>query len=133
MVAVGVLSLAGCGEDDQATASTDCEAVPAEVMTVIAAGAQDGTEFVARDAAAFRADDSDVYYVALRFGAVGGGDEVGVWATNSLAVDQAATVLSVDGLAKQFTVWPDAEAAFDISPAHPSVGAAKNCLGDDHP
>ena len=129
MAAVEVLSLAGCGGVDQATASADCEAVPAEVMTAIADGAQDGTEFVAREAAAFQADGSEVYYVALRFAAAGGGDEVGVWATNSLAVNQAATVLSVDGFAKQFTVWPDAEAAFDISPAHPSVSAAKDCLG----
>ncbi|WP_222272973.1 hypothetical protein [Modestobacter marinus] len=130
MVAVGVVSLAGCGGEDEPRASADCEAVPAEVMTRIADGARDGTEFVAREAAAFRASDSEVYYVALRFGAAGGGDETGVWTTDSLAADVGvSTVLSVDGLGKQFTVWPDAEAAFDISPAHPSVGAAKDCLG----
>jgi hypothetical protein len=38
------------------------------------------------------------------------------------------TVVGVDGFAKQFTHWPDAEAAFDISPAHPSASAASECF-----
>ncbi|WP_222267424.1 hypothetical protein [Modestobacter marinus] len=98
-------------------------------MTRIADGAQDGSGFVAREAAAVRSSDfTEVYFVAMRFSATGGGDEVGVWATNS--IDETAVTMSVDGFAKQFTVWPDAdEAAADISAADPSVDAAKECLG----
>jgi hypothetical protein len=65
----------------------------------------------------------------MRFATSSQTDMVGVRSTISISADEAASVISVDGFAKQFTVWPDAEQAFDISPAHPPVKQATGCLG----
>ena len=128
-VAAVAFVLAGCGGDAEATPSADCLTVPPEVMTAIADGAPEGSGFVAREASAVLGTGGEVYFVAMRFEAAGQTDLVGVWSTTSITANQAATVISVDGFAKQFTHWPDAEQAFDISPAHPSAKAVEDCLG----
>lgn len=88
-----------------------------------------GVEVQAGDVAAVKSDDfKEVYFIAMRFAADGGGDEVGVWASNSLRPG-GGVLMSVDGYAKQFTDWPDAsktDAA--INSADPAVEAAKSCL-----
>jgi hypothetical protein len=127
LTAVG-FALAGCGGEAEATAAADCLTVPAEVMTAIADGAPEGSGFVAQQATAVLGAGNEVYFVAMRFEAAGEKDMTGVWSTTSITANEAATVISVDGFAKQFTVWPDAEQAFDISPAHPSALAAEDCL-----
>ncbi len=70
-----------------------------------------------------------VYFVAGRFNVPGVDEEqVGVWATNSLEPG-GGLILAVDGLAKEFTVWPDADttdAAIDASSL--GVEEAKKCL-----
>lgn len=121
--------LAGCGGEAEATASIDCLTVPHEVSTAIADGAPDGSGFVSQQAAAVLGDGGGVYVVAMRFDANGQTDMTGVWATTSVAANEASTVISVDGSAEQFTAWPGAEQTFDISPAHPSANEAAGCLG----
>jgi hypothetical protein len=123
------LLLAGCGGEGEATTSADCLTVPQEVSTAISDGAPAGSGFVAQQAAAVLGNGGEVYFVAMRFEANGETDMTGVWATTSITVNEASGVISVDGFAKQFTVWPDAEQAFDISPAHPLANEATDCLG----
>ena len=53
-------------------------------------------------------DFSNVYMVAMEFSATGIENQVGVWATNSLTAS-GGTMMAVDGTAKEFTVWPDAD------------------------
>ncbi len=97
-------------------------------MTAIAEGAPDGSSFVAHQAAAVLGTGSEVYFVAMQFEALGETDMTGVWSTTSITANETATVISVDGFAKQFTGWPDAEQAFNISPSHPSASEATDCL-----
>jgi len=123
------VALAGCGGGAEATDSADCLSVPTEVMGMIAEGALEGSGFVAKEAAAVLGTGDEVYFVAMRFDSGGQSDMVGVWSTTFIAADESSGVISVDGFAKQFTHWPDAEQAFDISPAHPPALAAKDCLG----
>ncbi|MCZ2848657.1 hypothetical protein [Modestobacter sp. VKM Ac-2978] len=122
-------SLAGCGGEAEATAAVDCLTVPQEVSTAIADGSLEGSGFVVQQASAVLGSGGEIYFVAMRFDANGESDMTGVWATTSIAANEASTVISVDGFAKQFTVWPDAEQAFDISPTHPSAQEASDCLG----
>jgi hypothetical protein len=124
-----LFALVGCGGESEATASGDCLTVPQEVIGAIAAGAPEGSGFVARQGMAVLGTGGEVYFVAMRFDAAGETDMTGVWATTSITANETSSVISVDGFAKQFTVWPDAEAAFDISPAHASAGEAEDCLG----
>jgi hypothetical protein len=100
-------------------------------MSAIAEGAPEGSGFVAHEAAAVLGPGEEVYFVAMRFDALGQSDMAGVWSTTSIEATGAgvSVVTSVDGFAKQFTHWPDAEQAFDISPAHPPALAAKDRLG----
>lgn len=65
----------------------------------------------------------------MRFDANGETVMTGVWATTSITANEASSAISVDGFAKQFTVLPDAEQAFDIFSAHPWAKEATNCLG----
>jgi hypothetical protein len=37
-------------------------------------------------------------------------------------------VIAIDGFAKQFTHWSDAQQAFGISAAHPKALATEGCL-----
>jgi len=97
-------------------------------MTSIAEGAPADSGFVAKEAAAVLGTGDEVYFVAMRFDALGQTDMVGVWTRTSIAADESSGVISVDGFAKRFTHWPDAEQAFGISPAHPPALAAEACL-----
>lgn len=126
--AVSAFVLAGCGGQADATAAVDCLTVPHEVVKAIGDGAPEGSGFVAQRAAAVLGTGNEIYFVAMRFDANGETDMTGVWATTSIGVGEASSVISVDGFAKQFTNWPDAEVAFEVSPAHPSAEEAAGCL-----
>ena len=131
--ALPLVALAGCGatveEADSAT-SQECESVDPAVLEAIAAGAQDGTGLALAEGVAYKSPNHEnVYLVAATFTATGVEDQVGVWATNSIDPASPGIMMSVDGMAQQFTVWPvaeDTDAA--ISPADPSVTAARDCL-----
>ena len=85
-----------------------CEKVSPELRATIAQGAQPafaGLEIT--EAAAVRSRQySKVYMIAGRI-TTADEQQVGVWATNSLSPDEGV-LLSVDGYAEQFTIWPKA-------------------------
>lgn len=133
IAALPLLAVASCGASADASAdpaAQECESVDQAVLDAIAAGAQDGTGLALTEGAAYRSPDHEkVYLVAATFTATGVEDQVGVWATNSIDPASPGIMMSVDGMAQQFTVWPvaeDTDAA--ISPADPSVTAARDCL-----
>lgn len=117
-------------EEEEEEPAVACEEVSAELLAKIGAGAQDGTGMVVARGAAYRSPDFEkVWFVAAEFTATGVDPQVGVWATNDLD-PSGGIVMSVDGFAKQFTVWPDASTTdAAISGGDPSIDVAKDCLG----
>ena len=144
-----VLLLAGCGSSDKPAAKSsgaskaesttaapskkpavECLPVSAMLLQAIAKGAEPAVGGLQlTNGRAIRSKDyAKIYFVAANLTAPGVSNQTGVWATNDLA--SAGTILAVDGLAQQFTEWPDAnktDAA--ISAADPSVDRAKDCVG----
>lgn len=118
----------GCAGEGDAQASVDCLTVPAEVLDAIAEGAPPGSGFVVQRAAAVVGTGIEVHFVAMRFDANGETGVTGVWATTSIGAMDTSSVVSVDGFAKQFTGWPDAEQGFQITSAHPAAKEAAGCL-----
>lgn len=95
----------------------------------ITSGPEDGTDMKARAVAAVQSPDSEnVYFIAMTFSATGVEDQTGVWASNGLKSGDGL-ILAMDGIAKQFTFWPDADSTdAAISGADPSVEQATACL-----
>jgi hypothetical protein len=85
-------------------------------------------------AAAVKSPDfNNVYFVAVKFKAIGVGSQVGVWAINGKLPqkpgDVSGLTLSVNSIAQQFTVWPDGnKTQAQIATNDRSVGAAIKCL-----
>ena len=85
-------------------------------------------------AAAVKSPDfKNVHFVAVKFKAAGVGNQVGVWAISGKLPQRAGDVsgltLSVNSIAQQFTVWPDAnKTQAQIAINDRSVGAAIKCL-----
>lgn len=80
-----------------------------ELLEAIASGEESGVGMKAvRGVAVKSRDFANVYMVAMEFSATGIPNQVGVWATNSLTAGEGL-IMAVDGMAKQFTVWPDAD------------------------
>lgn len=106
-----------------------CEDVSPELLASIGVGAEDGTGLAMTRAVAYRSPDyAKVWFVAGEFTATGVDPQVGVWARNDLEVSGGIT-MAVDGMAQEFTVWPDADTTdAAISKADPSVAMAKECL-----
>lgn len=113
---------------DERYAGLDCIDVPAVVQESLAGGSNEWT-MTPLGAAAVNSPDftGDAYFVAMRY-EVDGEQNVGVWLATNL--DGEGPYLAVDGFAKQFTDWPDADKGqFDVSPADPAGKRARNCLG----
>ena len=96
--AMVAFALAGCGGDADATASADCLPVPPEVPTAIADGAPEGSRFVAQQASAVLGTGGEVYFVAMRFEALGQKDMAGVWSTTSIVANEAASVMTMPAI-----------------------------------
>jgi hypothetical protein len=109
--------------------ASKCVAVGTGLGKSIISGAESGTGAKFVQASAVKSPDFDkVYFIAVEFSATGVDNQVGVFASNSLK-DGGGVVMAVDGLAQQFTVWPDADKTkAAISAADPSVDTAKACL-----
>ena len=116
------------GDADE-QASADCEPVSKAMAKGIASGREDGTGLKGGRAVAVKSPDfSKVYFIAMEFKAPCIGTEAGVWASNSLKPGGGLT-MAVDGMAQEFTVWPDADSTnANISKADASVDAALSCL-----
>lgn len=106
-----------------------CEPVQAALLTALAAGAEaDVGALTLTNGRAYRSPDyASVYFIAADLTAPGVNDETGVWATNSLG--DGGVYLAVDGFAKQFTAWPDADSTdAAIGGADPGVDKARGCV-----
>jgi hypothetical protein len=76
-------------------------------------------------------DFQNVFMVAadLQGSGLGGTGDIGVWATNSLDPN-AGIVMAVDGVAKEFSDWPDADkTTAAITLGADGVSEAKRCAG----
>ena len=106
-----------------------CEVAPQAVLDAIGSGAQEGTGVAVKAGQMLLSPDfSKVYFVAATFSATGVADQVGTWATNDTA--GTGLIMSVDGIAKNFTTWTDASTTdAAISGTDPSIDAVKGCLG----
>lgn len=109
--------------------SVRCLDLPNSVMADIASGEQDGVGMTPVRGAYFKSPDFvNVYFMAIRFGAAGIDEQVGVWARNGV---DSGVILSVDGFAKSFTVWPDASKTdAQISGADRNIDIVKRCLAN---
>jgi hypothetical protein len=106
-----------------------CFKVGSATGAVIFSGAKPGTgaKFV-RASAVQSPYYGKMYIAAVEFSTTSAGKNVGVFAVSQVTADRLV-VLSVDGKAKQFTVWQDTDhSATKISAADPYVAAAKACL-----
>lgn len=117
-------------ESEEGEPDALCEDVSPELLAKIETGAQDGTGMVVTRGAAYRSPDFEkAWFVAAGFTATGIDPQVGVWVTNDLD-PSGGIVMSADGIAKEFTVWPDASTTdAAISAADPSIKVAQECLG----
>ncbi len=117
--------------DDQTPQATDrCLAVKPKLLEVIASAPEPGVgKLTFRGGAAVRSKDfTEAYMIAARFSAPGVDDETAVWSSNSLEPGKGL-MLSVDGFAKQFTVWPDADKTkAEIDQSTDGVEEARACL-----
>ena len=115
----------------KAAKSSRCETVSQALLDGIASGAEDGVgKLTLSNGAAVRSKDySEVYLVAAKLTAPGVDGDIGVWATNSLTAG-GGLIMSVDGFAKQFTVWPDADKTdAEISLSADGYDEARDCIG----
>jgi len=131
LLVVGMLAGCSSGGDApgvSAAPAVECATAPQELLDRIATGALDGTGMKPTAGGAYLSPDyENVYFVAVRFAATGVDDQVGVWATNGL---DSGITMSVDGIAKTFTDWPDsASTSAAIKSTDPGVKAAIGCLG----
>lgn len=115
-----------------AVPEVECEFVPGGILARIGEGAEANTGMaLTGTASAYRsADFEKVYFVAAKFVVSGVADElVGVWATNSIDEASPGVLMAVDGMAQEFTVYPDADTTdAAISSADPSVQVAIDCM-----
>lgn len=117
-------------EPEEPPADARCERVSKAMAAAILSGAENGTGKLAPTgrAAAVRSDDFEkLFFIAVEFKAAGVGSEVGVWASNSLQPG-GGTILAVDGMAQEFTVWPDGDTtSAAISSADDGAAEAADC------
>lgn len=113
-------------EETAAEPCDQCLEVSPELLSAIAEG-QSGVPIEPVQGAAVKSEDFDnAYMIAMEFSAPGG-NEIGAWTSGSLEPG-GGLILSLDGFAKNFTVWPDAMESFEISQADHGVQEAEDCL-----
>lgn len=106
--------------------SEECLDVPKTLLRAIAKGANDATIKPVSGAAVKSRDYSKVYMIAMEFNGLGS-PERGVWASNSLKRG-GGVIMSVDGIAKEFTVWPNGPADSPMSITDDGAQEALDCL-----
>jgi hypothetical protein len=112
---------------NSASSNVQCISIPPNVMADIASGEEAGAGMIPVSGYAVKSPDfSNVYFLAIQFSATGVDEQVGVWARNGI---DSGIIMSVDPIAQNFTVWPDADGTdAAIAPNDPSVKSAKSCL-----
>ena len=110
-----------------ASVNVQCIEIPSLVLADIASGEESGVGMIPVAGYAIKSPDfSNVYFLAIQFSATGIDDQIGVWARNGI---DSGIIMSVDSIAQNFTVWPDADGTdAAIASNDPSVSSAKSCL-----
>jgi hypothetical protein len=109
------------------TKKISCIPLSDSVLSAIASGEEDGVGMSPVVGYAIKSSDfNNVYFMAIEFAASGIENQVGVWARNGI---ESGIIMSVDGTAKSFTVWPDASSTdAQISGADRNIDLVKSCL-----
>jgi hypothetical protein len=114
-IVVSILVFASMLMSDEAAIAANCLKITKWYPTELLSGNEVGTgklQYVSAKAVK-SPDFNNVYFVAVKFKASGVGNQVGVWAINGKLpqkpADLAGLSLSVNSIAQQFTVWPDAD------------------------
>lgn len=141
---IAVLLLTGCARTSDSTdepAESVTEAEPAaptvaclahatDLGSRIAEGANDLPITPIATAVVEAPGFADAYLVAMEFTFEGAErSEVGVWAMNEID-GSMSMILSVDGFAQNFTVWPNTANGEELSAAEPGVEDVKSCLAE---
>lgn len=122
--ALAAVTITGCGGSSGGSESTDCLDAGGVGQTI--AQRIEGGSLV--DAKAVKMPDrKNVYAVAVKFSAEGVGDQVGVWASNSLT--DPGAIFALDSFAQQFSDYTKGSVpSVDIQSTDPAVSAAKSCF-----
>ena len=148
LTTLGAVVLTGCSSTDEPTqadsnvsdtsggkdsgsgskSDPNCLPVSMKMLRAIASGG-DNAKLKPIAGAAYRSDDFEkVYMIAMRFNGLGSTEE-GVWASNSLKPG-GGLIMSVDGMAEEFTQWPNGTADSPMSIADHGAHEALDCLPD---
>lgn len=115
------------GSAPESKPDVQCLDVPKALLQGIASGADNATMEPVSGAAVKSDDYSEVYMIAMEFNGLGS-PERGVWASNSLEAG-GGLIMSVDGIAQEFTDWPNGAANSPMSIADHGAKEALECLG----
>lgn len=119
--------LAGCSGGSQGD-GRDCITVSQSLMSQIASGANNIRITPVKAAAVRSKSFKEVYIVAMSVRIAGVEDpETGVWGVTDLMAGHGSTV-AVDGIAQQFTDWPDQVNGHKLNVTEDGVTEAKACL-----
>ena len=125
LVLVAGLALAGCSSAESETVGADCLPVDDAMLQAIADGTSGDPMKPIQGAAA---KDGELYVIAMKFNE-GHDDLTGLWASGSLTAGESV-IGAADGIAKEFTDWPDAKGSpWQVSSADKVSEDAKKCLG----
>ena len=111
----------------ETTTKVECISIPLNVLADIASGEEAGVGMIPVVGYAVKSPDfSNVYFLVIQFSATGVDNQIGVWARNGI---DSGMILSVDSIAQNFTVWPDADGTdAAIASNDPGVKLSKSCL-----
>jgi len=134
-IAIPILFLASMFMSGESANAANCLKITKWYPTELLSGNEASTgklQFVSAKAVK-SPDFNNVYFVAVKFKASGVGNQVGVWAINGKLPqkpgDLAGLSLSVNSIAQQFTVWPDADRTqAQIAKNDRSIATAIKCL-----
>lgn len=125
LILIAGLALAGCSSAESEAVGADCLPVDDAMLQAIADGTSGDPMKPIQGAAA---KDGELYVVAMKFNE-GHEDLTGLWASGSLTAGESV-IGAADGIAKEFTDWPDAKGSpWQVSSADDVSVNAKKCLG----
>jgi hypothetical protein len=132
---VVALALAGCGGDDEPTASpTDsaaesarCVAADTNLMTPLGNGMKNEQHRLKNGQAVESQDDAGIYYVSAEiYGPEVEEGTIGTWATRSLGGAEA--IWAIDDVSKEFPDHRDGVEAADLSASDSAADESRSCV-----
>jgi len=114
--------------EDKPEKGERCEDVSQTVQDNIQIGILAETGVILTNFQAVRSEDFEkIWMVAALMEGPGMDGDIGVWATNK--IDDTGIILAVDGLAQEFSEWPDGDSTdAEMSAADDGVDEAKDCV-----